>query len=239
MKLHLIGCRVFLRELYALCASAPHPVVIHWMPTELHTSPQKELGPALQAEIDRIEETEEACDAILLGYGLCSMGIVGLSCRRLPLIVPRAHDCISLLLGSRERYRELFERYNGGIYWYSPGWIEQFKTPGRGYDEQAKYMEYVEKYGEENAEYLIEVEKSWTQHYSLAALIEWPGLEKNEFDEFTRRAAQEGGLEYRRLTGEDTLLRKLVFGQWDDDFLRVGPGQKIVYSGDEQLIIAE
>ena len=100
-------------------------------------------------------------------------------------------------------------------------------------------MEYEEKYGEENAEYLIEVEKSWTQHYSLAALIEWPGLEKNEFDEFTRRAAQEGGLEYRRLTGEDTLLRKLVFGQWDDDFLRVGPGQKIVYSGDEQLIIAE
>lgn len=100
-------------------------------------------------------------------------------------------------------------------------------------------MEYVEKYGEDNAEYLIEVEKSWTQHYSLAALIEWPELMRDEFDGFTRQAARSGNLEYLRLTGKDTILKKLVFGQWDDDFLRVGPGQKTVYSADEQLITAE
>lgn len=66
MKLHLIGCRVFMRELYLLCARSPHSVVIHWMNTELHSAPQKELRPALQAEIDRIEESGEECDAILL-----------------------------------------------------------------------------------------------------------------------------------------------------------------------------
>ena len=239
MKLHLIGCRVLMRELYLLCARSPHSVVIHWMNTELHSAPQQKLRPALQAEIDRIEESGEESDAILLGYGLCSMGTAGLVSRKIPLIIPRAHDCITLLLGSRDRYSELFDRYSGGIYWYSPGWIEQFKTPGRGYDEQARYMEYVEKYGEDNAEYLIEVEKSWTQHYSLAALIEWPELMRDEFDGFTRQAARNGNLEYLRLTGKDTILKKLVFGQWDDDFLRVGPGQKIVYSADEQLITAE
>ncbi|MBQ2956058.1 MAG: DUF1638 domain-containing protein [Clostridia bacterium] len=239
MKLKLIGCQVFLRELYLLCAHSPHSVQIRWMPTDLHTRPQTDLRPALQREIDRIDEEDDPCDAIILGYGLCSMGTVGLKAGKHPLIIPRVHDCITLLLGSREKYQELFDKYSGGVYWYSPGWIEQFKEPGRGYDEQAKYMEYVEKYGEENAEYLIEVEKSWIQNYSLAALIEWPQLKSDRFDAFTRQAAKEGDLEYLRLVGEDTLMKKLVFGEWDESFLRVEPGQKIVYSADEQLMEAE
>ena len=239
MKLKLIGCQVFLRELYTLCAQSPHSIQIRWMPTDLHTQPQTDLRPALQAEIDKIENESDPCDAILLGYGLCSMGTVGLKARSIPLVVPRAHDCISLLLGSREKYQEIFDEYNGGVYWYSPGWIEQFKTPGRGYDEQAKYIEYVEKYGEENAEYLIEVEKSWMQNYSCAALIEWPELKNDVFDEITRDIAQRQNLEYRRVTGENTLIKKLVWGEWDESFLTVQPGQKIVYSADERLLIAE
>lgn len=239
MKIKLIGCQVFLRELYMLCAQSPHSVQIRWMPTDLHTNPQSDLRPALQEEIDKIEKETDPCDAIILGYGLCSMGTVGLKARSVPLVIPRAHDCISLLLGSREKYQQIFDRYSGGVYWYSPGWIEQFKTPGRGYDEQAKYIEYVEKYGEENAEYLIEVEKSWMQHYSCAALIEWPELASDRFDEITRDIAQRQELEYLRVAGENTLLKKLVCGEWDDHFLIVQPGQKIVYSADERLLIAE
>lgn len=241
MKLKLIGCQVFLRELYLLCAHSPHSVRIHWMPTELHTRPQAELRPALQAEIDRIEaeQADDPCDAILLGYGLCSMGTVGLTARSVPLIIPRSHDCITMLLGSRETYRSVFDAHNGGVYWYSPGWIEQFKTPGRGYDEQAKYMEYVEKYGEENAEYLVEVEKSWMQHYSCAALIEWPELAGAQYERFTRSVAEKQNLTYLHLQGRDTLLRKLVCGPWDEDFLRVEPGQTTVYSSDDRLLLAE
>lgn len=239
MKLKLIGCQVFLRELYLLCAQAPHSVQIRWMPTDLHTKPQTDLRPALQTEIDRIEEESDGCDAILLGYGLCSMGTVGLKARGIPLVIPRAHDCISLLLGSREKYQKIFNQYNGGVYWYSPGWIEQFQTPGRGYDEQAKYIEYVEKYGKENAEYLIEVEKSWMQHYSCAALIEWPELQNARFDEITRDIARRQSLEYLRVAGENTLIKKLVWGEWDESFLIVQPGQKIAYSNDERLLIAQ
>ena len=89
MKLKLIGCQVFLRELYLLCAHSPHSIQIRWMPTDLHTRPQSDLRPALQAEIDKIEAEDDPCDAILLGYGLCSMGTVGLQARSLPLIIPR------------------------------------------------------------------------------------------------------------------------------------------------------
>lgn len=239
MKFKLIGCQVFLRELYLLCAQSPHSIQIRWMPTDLHARPQTDLRPAIQAEIDRIEAESDECDAILLGYGLCSMGTVGLKSRSVPLVIPRAHDCISLLLGAREKYQKIFNQYNGGVYWYSPGWIEQFKTPGRGYDEQAKYIEYVEKYGEENAEYLIEVEKSWMQHYSCAALIEWPELQNTRFDEITRDIAHRQSLEYLRVAGENTLIKKLVWGEWDESFLIVQPGQKIVYSNNERLLIAQ
>ena len=239
MKFKLLGCQVFLREMYLLCAHSPHSIQIRWMPTDLHTNPQADLRPALQAEIDKIESENDPCDAILLGYGLCSMGTVGLTARSIPLVIPRAHDCISVLLGSRETYREIFDAYHGGVYWYSPGWIEQFKTPGRGYDEQAKYIEYVEKFGEDNAEYLIEMEKSWMQHYSCAALIQWPELADARFEEITRDIARKQALEYRRVTGSSAILKKLVYGEWDDGFLTVQPGQKIVYSADEQLMTAE
>lgn len=238
-KYVMLGCKVFSRELYALCAKTPHAVEIRWMKAALHTNPQSDLRPALQAAIDEIDNGDEQYDAILLGFGLCSMGIIGLKSKKYPIVVPRAHDCITMLLGSREKYQDLFDEYSGGLYWYSAGWLEQMTTPGRGYDEQAKYMDYVEKYGEDNAQYLIEVEKGWTQAYSCAALIRYPGLDNERYAEMTREAAKKMELEYIEAEGDDTLLRKLVYGEWDDNFLVMEPGKKIVYTGDESIIDAE
>lgn len=238
MRYKLIGCKVFTRELYQLCAQCPDPVEIIWMREALHETPSR-LRAALQKAIDRIEEDEEStCDAILLGYGLCSMGIVGLHTRRLPLVIPRAHDCITLLLGSRERYQTLFDQHSGGVYWYSPGWIEQFKTAGKRSNEDAKYLEYVEKYGEDNAQYLMEVEKSWTEHYDLAAFIKWPEFETSRFEAFTRETAAASHLPYERVEGSRALLEKLVCGQWDDDFLVLEPGQVLEASHDERILQA-
>lgn len=239
MHMTLLGCKVFMRELYHLCAHSKHTVEIRWMKAALHSYPGT-LRPALQEAIDKIESEENSLsEAILLGYGLCSMGVVGLRTKKLPLIVPRAHDCITLLLGSRKTYRDLFEQHNGGVYWYSSGWIEQFDVPGKQYDEQAKYAEYVLKYGEENAEYLIEMEKGWTQHYDLAALIEWPGLEDERLRELTQEIAKRQDLKYECIPGEDTLLSKMVNGDWDDNFVIVKPGQELAYASDEAILVAK
>ena len=239
MMLKLIGCKVFMRELYLVCAHSKHVVDIIWMDVKLHENPAN-LKAALQKKIDEIENNEnEACDGILLGFGLCSMGIVGLKTRRYPLIVPRAHDCITVLLGSSERYRELFDEYDGGIYWYSPGWIEQMKTPGRNNDEKSKYLMYVEKYGEDNAQYLMEVEGTWTENYTCAALIRWPEFSENIlYETATRAAAEKNKLSYTEFEGRSTMLSKLVNGEWDEDFLILNPGQRLAYSGDERIICA-
>lgn len=239
MHLTMLGCKVISREMYKLCATSKNCVEIRWMKAALHTLPGT-LRPALQAAIDAIEDEEDSkCEAILLGYGLCSMGTVGLRTRRLPLVVPRAHDCITLLLGSRERYRSLFEEHNGGVYWYSSGWIEQFDVPGKQYDEQAKYTEYVLKYGEDNAQFLIETEKGWTQNYDCAAYIEWKGLESAALLAESEAISKRDSLSFMRVDGGDSILRKLVEGEWDDDFVIVRPGEELAYSSGEEIVVAK
>lgn len=239
MKAKLIGCKVLMRELYSLCATSPNVVEIVWMEAALHEIP-KNLRPALQAKIDEIEGKDDpGCEALLLGYGLCSLGTAGLVTKKLPLVVPRAHDCITLLLGSRARYQEYFQKYNGGAYWYSPGWIEQLKTAGMAGDEQARYLMYVEKYGEDNAQYLIETERGWTRGYQAAALIRWDSLFSPKYAEFTREAAVHNGLAYTEVPGEDAMLAKLVNGDWDEDFVVARPGQRLCYSGDEEIFRLE
>ena len=44
---------------------------------------------------------EGVYDAILLGYGLCGNGLAGVTARHTRLVLPRAHDCIGILMGSR------------------------------------------------------------------------------------------------------------------------------------------
>ncbi|MGI6172383.1 MAG: DUF1638 domain-containing protein [Christensenellales bacterium] len=240
MNFVLIGCKVLSRELYKLCAESPHTVEIRWIEAALHERPGG-LRPVLQREIDRIEgETPlKKVDAVLLGYGLCSMSIAGLKARSIPLIVPRAHDCIAMLLGSRKRYAELFEAHGGGIYWYSPGWIEQFRVPGKQYDEQAKYADYALKYGEDNARYLIETEKSWTQRYELAAFIKWQGFDTEHFEQFTKEAAEKAALKYECIAGDEGLLKRFVDGDWNGDFCIVRPGQTLVYSMGPDILDAQ
>src|SRR5204863_4743779 len=89
-------------------------------------------------------------------------GTAGLAARTLPLVVPRAHDCIALLMGSRERYQNYFEQ-NRGVYFRSTGWLERGeelqqdtlrivrnKTGGQTLDA------LVGKYGEENGQNLFD-----------------------------------------------------------------------------------
>ncbi|MHC4144446.1 MAG: DUF1638 domain-containing protein, partial [Planctomycetota bacterium] len=129
MRLQFIACKVMQREAY-FCAARSKNVVdvvlmeqgLHDTPDELRRQVQKALGNTLDIQ-------GHPYDASLLGYGLCSNGIVGLSAT-IPIVVPRGHDCITLLLGSKERYQEYFDSHRG-VYWYSAGWIEAGKPPGK------------------------------------------------------------------------------------------------------------
>jgi hypothetical protein len=225
MRLQLIVCKVLQKEAYFCAARSKNIVDVVLMKQGLHNEPDK-----LRDEVQKVLETTEDMqghpyDASLLGYGLCSNGITGLS-SKIPIVVPRGHDCITLLLGSKEKYQQYFDSHKG-IYWFSPGWIDTGTQPGKD-----RYMrvlnEYKEKYGDDNAQYLMEMEQNWMKEYKWAAYVDWGFANTDTEKQYTKECADFLGWNYDELKGDSRLMQNLVDGQWDEkDFLIVPPGKKI------------
>ena len=232
-RYHVIACHVLWRELCHFASLSPHVFTFNFVKQGLHNTPEL-LKVQLQKAVD---EAPEECEAVLMGYGLCSNGAAGVVARTKPLVIPRAHDCITFFLGSKERYREYFDAHPG-TYWYTPGWIECSLQPGL---ERYNFLrrDYVEKYGEDNADYLMEMEQGWMKEYSNAAYIDLGFSDTIRFREYTRECAQ--WLEWKtdELQGDSGMIRAFVGGEWDADrFLIVEPGQTIVASHDEAVVKA-
>jgi len=179
----------------------------------LHLNPQK-LKDVLQEAIDHI--TAEA-DFIILGYGLCSMAVVGLQAAESTLVVPRTDDCIALLLGSQANYRKHLKQ-EPGTYFLSKGWIES------GINIVEEHRQIEKRHGKENAEI---IKKLMFKNYTRLALIN-PGYRNGEhYRQFARRAAEELNLRFEEIKGTTRLLEKTITGPWDSDFVVAAPGHKI------------
>ena len=100
-------------------------VDITWLPQGLHETPDQ-LRTTLQTMLSRLEEEwntgwpKHRPDAVALGYGLCSNGVVGLTAGSCPLVIPRTDDCIALFLGSQAQYLEEFSP-RPGTFWLNSG----------------------------------------------------------------------------------------------------------------------
>jgi hypothetical protein len=224
-RLQLIVCKVLQREAYFCAARSPNIVDIVLMPQGLHDEPDR-LRREVQKALERTRDIQDRpYDASLLGYGLCSNGIVGLGAE-IPIVVPRAHDCITVLLGSKERYQEYFDSHRG-VYWYSPGWIESGKQPSRGRYDQL-LQEYIRKYGEDNAAYLMEVEQTWMKEYRWATYVDWGLTAAQDYKAFAQDCAAFLHWNYDECQGDAGLMQRFVDGLWgEEEFLIVSPGQRI------------
>ena len=224
-RFQFIVCKVLQREAYFCAARSGNNIDIVFVEQGLHEQPAQ-LCRQLRDALNRThDEQSNKYDASLLGYGLCSNGIVGLS-SDIPIVVPRGHDCITLLLGSKDKYRQYFESHRG-VYWYSPGWISTGNMPGKDRYEQ-NLARYRQKYGQDNAEYLMQTEQKWIKEYNWAAYIDWGLITSEQDKKYTRSCAEFLGWKYDEIKGDSSLIQKLLDGQWkDEEFLVVEPGQKI------------
>jgi hypothetical protein len=247
MRLKCLACEALAREAYLCAARSPHVVDVEVYRLGLHRDPQ-DLRARLQARIDAagaaaVEAPDEKWDAVVMVYGLCGKSTAGLVARGVPLVLPRAHDCITLYLGSRERYNEQF-REHPGTYWYTLDYCE--RSQGRvslsadvDIQMEGTYQEYVEKYGEDNAAYLMEVMGAWQEHYDRAAFIDMGVGDPSAVEERTREDARKKGWRYERLAGDLILVRRLLEGDWGDDFLVLQPGEQVAMTFDHTVIDAD
>lgn len=241
----LVACEIFFREVCAIVARSPHRVDLTFLPQGLHDRGSAPMRDALQRAVN--ESDPAVHGSVLLAYGLCGNGLVGLAAPGVPLVVPRAHDCITCLLGSKERYEKEFAR-RPGTYWRSSGWLERAGPPGEanqlafgnGSGHMPSWETLVEKYGEEDAREIRDAMTSHLKTYTRLAYIRM-GVEPGwELEPRARAEAAALGWIYEAVPGDLGLLRRLVDGPRDDaDFLTVHPGWRIRPAYDGSIIAVE
>jgi hypothetical protein len=248
-RFKFIGCEVLYREACHLAASGPGRVDVEFLLKGLHDLPRGDMLARLQAAVDAVP-SGAGYEAILLGYARCNDGLVGLAARAVPLVVPRAHDCITLFFGSRGRYQEYFDSCPG-TYFLTSGWVERNSDAGEysttAYGQKGvmarlglaePYEQMVAKHGKENADFIVETLGGWAKAYSRVLYLKMNTCDETPLAKAAQRWAAEKGLDFLLRDGDWTILRKLFAGEWDSDFLLVPPGHKIVARNDGEILDA-
>lgn len=210
----IVACGSLEPELLAL-EPDPAETELRFEDQNLHRTPH------LMAEVlqETIGEIAEYADPIVLGYGLCSNGIVGLSAPSQQLIIPRTHDCLGLFMGSHEAYVKAF-RERPGSYYLTPGWLAEKKDPIG-----IMKHDYIPRVGPEEAESALREE---LKHYSHIVYIDTGARHPSGLRARARENAEFLDLEFMEMKGSMSLIRKLVFGPYEPpEFVIVEPGEKV------------
>ena len=193
---------------------------VTYMDYGLHRHPQS-MTWTLQDAIDSVQTPS----LIVLGYGLCGNGLNGIKAGSHTLLIPRTDDCIAILLGSRRAYLREFEA-TPGTYYLSKGWLESGSHPLK------EYHEYREKYGEEDAAWVMDQQY---QHYERLVLVAHKAQDLEAYRPQALEVArycEQWGMRYEEILGSDAFVRRLVevatsLDRAGDDFVVIPPGGEV------------
>lgn len=208
----VIACATVIEEMRPLLPMGMEYQVLDF---GLHLHPDH-LTKTLQSAIDAVSQQY---DTILLGYGLCSRAVVGLHSQNCTLVVPRVDDCIAIFLGSRDAYRQQSGK-EPGTYYLTKGWIEVGDSPF------SEYQRLAERYGAERA---MRMTKLMLKHYTRLAFINTGQDNIEHYRAYARQTSEQFGLRFEEIEGAPALVKKLIFGPWDDEFVVAPPGHTITY----------
>lgn len=211
-KTKIIACATVIEEMQPLL---PQGMAYEVLDFGLHMIPNN-LKNILQQAID---DQGDQFDTLILGYGLCSMAVVGLQTRYCTLVIPRVDDCIAIFLGSRNAYCEQAKK-EPGTYYLTKGWIEVSDTPFE------EHKRLVEQFGVERADRIM---NAILKHYTRLAYIDTGHRNQKHYRDYARTTAKKFNLRFEEIVGSDTLIRKLLFGPWDNEILVAPPGHTIEY----------
>lgn len=211
MKIKVIGCASSMNEVKWLNPDISSDC--EFLDYSYHANPAK-----LHVKLQELINESQEYDQIIITFGRCSNAVMGLVSPQVPLILPKTHDCIGLLLGSNKVFTEIF-RQNPGTYYFSQGWLDYGRNP---YQE---YLEYKDKYGLEKAKKLI---NNLYGQYKKAVLIITDGMKDvNFYRQKVKNIAKFFDWQVSEIEGDLNLLSSLISGKGQQDIVFVKPGIKV------------
>lgn len=208
MQRILIACSMLEDEIKKVYKEIECNIPVIWVERGFHNTPEK-----LNGELQKIIDEHQDCDEILLTFGLCGNGTEGIVSKNTMLVMPRFDDCINMLLCKGKRESRGLTKADS-IY-ITRGWTLDSESILSQYDK------YVEDYGEESAEGIIEM---MYEHYKTITVIDTDSYEKAPVMEYANQAARLLGLSSQMTEGSTKVLRDLLLGNWEEHFIVQKPG---------------
>lgn len=232
-RLAVLACDVFEDEIALHARDATHIVETRFFEIGLHDRPDR-LCAILQENLDAVDARADI-DAVVLAYGLCGRGTVGLRPTRHPLVIPRAHDCITVFMGSKERYAD-HQRRCPTCYYYTPGWNRARRVPGPEMFETLR-TDLAAKFDEEDVEFLLESQREQLALHDTATYLDLGTADAASEAQYARQCAAWMGWKFEHLPGDPALLRDLLWGHWDPErFLMLEPGSQLGQAPDDSIM---
>jgi hypothetical protein len=215
----VVACQVF-QDLFEHFAKPEEVQKFIFLDYGLHRVPRK-LNQAVQEALDALVEPS----LVVLGYGLCGNGLHGIRAGKHTLLISRADDCIAILLGSYERYQREFKA-EPGTYYLTKGWLESGSNPLQ------EYQEYIQKYGVQMADWLID---SLYHNYKRLVLV---AHNQADLEKYRPRAQEVAGfcarwgIRYEEILGSTDFFENLISlssapEQVNENFILVPPGGEL------------
>jgi N-methylhydantoinase A/oxoprolinase/acetone carboxylase beta subunit len=233
-KIVFIGCAVLGVDMKHTANRLGLPVDFKFLEAGLHERPDV-LKQKLQTAIDHAANAGKA-DRIVIGYGVCGRGTIGIQSRSIPLVIPKVHDCIAMFLGGADAYRREFKKYPG-TYYISAGWHREKAVPvcqrqSQAWfgDKQIHYDDVARQYGDRAARQTIQFLSTWQKNYQRAAFIDTGAGNTAQSENHAREMAEAYGWRFEKISGSPALLEKMLTATAStDDVLVVPPGHSIEF----------
>lgn len=214
MQSVILACQTMKDELQLVMQQlgVTYPVV--YLESGLHNSPEL-LREKVQEQVNTLK-----AKTIMMVFGCCGKGLVGIKANKAKLIIPRIDDCVTLLLGSTENRRRISGE--SSTYFITKGWLDPQGNI------MWSYLEWVERYGEQKA---LRITKKMLAHYTKFMIINTGAYKIESILPSIQDFCERFDMCYEVTTGSLRLLYRLLIGPWDSEFIIVQPGQEI-YAND-------
>lgn len=220
MSTVVLCCNTLENELNLVLEESGRGYPVVWLEAGLHNQPER-----LRAHIDEVLKSLDsgagAPGRALMALGYCGGAVSRLGPFDFEMIMPRADDCLSILMGSMESRHKASGL--SATYFLTEGWLRHTENLITSFSHDQ------DVFGRERAERIYKI---MLKHYRRFGFVDTGSYNLQAAMEHTRPLADLIGIKNERLPGSLSWLRKLITGPWDKKDFIVIPAGKTLSSDD-------